>query len=199
MGSGRARRQHSSAPAGDYIGIDVDHYGNKRGGDTLTEAERRWGPLPPTHVSTSRPDGVSGIRIYRKREGVKLDGNITFPDLGLGDVEIIQYHHRYMMCWPSIHPDTCNTHLWYEAGYSPEHIIEADNPPCLSAVSDLPEAWLAGLRVDGKTKSKTKAMATEDATFVECPYIIEQCLTDGKMSDKVVRRLGEATAACVLS
>jgi Protein of unknown function (DUF3631)/Bifunctional DNA primase/polymerase, N-terminal len=179
-----------------YIGIDVDHYGDKRGGDTLTEAERRWGPLPPTHVSTSRPDGVSGIRIYRKPEGVKLDGNITFRDLGLGDVEIIQYHHRYMMCWPSIHPDTRKSYLWYEPGYSPERIIEADNPPCLSAVSDLPEAWLEGLRVDGKTKSKTKACTTEDATFVECPYIIEQCLTDGEMSDKVVRRLGEATAAC---
>ena len=86
-----------------YIGIDVDHYGHKRGGDTLTEAEKRWGPLPPTYVSTSRPDGVSGIRIYRIPAGVKLNGNITFPDLGLGDIEIIQNHHRYLVCSPSIH------------------------------------------------------------------------------------------------
>ena len=30
------------------IGIDVENYGAKRGGLTLAEAERRWGPLPPT-------------------------------------------------------------------------------------------------------------------------------------------------------
>ena len=88
------------------IGIDTDHYGAKRGGDTLAEGENCWGLLPPTYTSTSRDDGISKIRLYRIPKGVKLAGVITFPELGLGDVEIIQPHHRYLVCWPSIHPDT---------------------------------------------------------------------------------------------
>lgn len=49
----------------DVIGLDVDHYGTKSGGDTLAGLITRWGPLPPTKRSTSRSDGISGIRLYR--------------------------------------------------------------------------------------------------------------------------------------
>jgi hypothetical protein len=178
-----------------YIGIDVDHYGYKRGGDTLTEAEKRWGPLPPTYVSTSRPDGISGIRIYRIPKGVNLNGNITFPDLGLGDIEIIQNHHRYMVCSPSIHPDTGNRYDWYEPGYSPEHIGKADDPPHLSAAPELPEAWIDGLQEKPKS-AKTKAGRTAEEAWPEIPYVVEQALTGGKMSGKVAQRFVEATAAC---
>ena len=177
-----------------YIGIGRRPLRRQARWDTLAEAENRWGALPPTYVSTSRPDGVSGIRIYRKPEGVKLNGNIAFRELGLGDIEIIQYHHRYLVCWPSSHPDTGNTYLWYEPGYSPEHIIEADGPPFLSTAAELPEAWVEGLRE--KAKSKTTARITEETALVECPYIIEQCLTEGGMSPDVAKRLGEATGHC---
>src|SRR5690606_17877451 len=51
------------------VGIDVDHYEEKRGGDTLAEAERRWGALPPTVRSTARIDGISGIRLFRIEAG----------------------------------------------------------------------------------------------------------------------------------
>jgi hypothetical protein len=30
---------------------------------------------------------------------------LKFTELGLDGVEIIQRHHRYVMCWPSIHPE----------------------------------------------------------------------------------------------
>lgn len=39
------------------VGIDVDHYDKKRGGDTLAERIKDWGALPPTWISTSRSDG----------------------------------------------------------------------------------------------------------------------------------------------
>src|SRR4029077_16657132 len=45
------------------VGIDTDAYGEKPGGQTLAEGEKRWGPLPPTWTSTSRDDGVSCIRL----------------------------------------------------------------------------------------------------------------------------------------
>ena len=41
----------------DQLGIDVDAYDAKTGAQTLAEAEKRWGPLPPTPVRTSRGDG----------------------------------------------------------------------------------------------------------------------------------------------
>ena len=87
------------------IGIDVDAYNTKTGAATLAEAEKRWGKLPPTVRSTSRDDGVSGIRLYRVPPGTELAGGIKFPEMEIGDIDIVQHHHRYMVCWPSIHPE----------------------------------------------------------------------------------------------
>jgi hypothetical protein len=172
------------------IGIDTDHYGGKRGGLTLQEAEKRWGMSPPTYTSTSRDDGVSGIRFYRVPKGTKLKGLISFPELGLGDIELIQRHHRYAVSWPSIHPEG-RPYLWY----GPDGSV-MDGPPPVWHIPELPEAWLQALTEDSKTKSKTKARTTDDTAFVECPYIIEQCLTEGEMSAKVSQHLGQATANC---
>lgn len=46
------------------IGIDVDHYGDKRGGDVLRDKEKEWVDLPPTVRLSSRSDAPSGIRLY---------------------------------------------------------------------------------------------------------------------------------------
>jgi hypothetical protein len=88
------------------IGIDTDAYEPKTGGRTLKVAESRWGPLPPTYRSSSRlEDEVSGIRVFRVPVGVFFRSVIQFKDLGIGDIEIIQPHHRVVIAWPSIHPD----------------------------------------------------------------------------------------------
>jgi hypothetical protein len=52
-------------------------------GATLGEGQKRWGALPPTYRSTSRGDGVSGIRLYRVPPGIKFSEN-RFDELGLG-------------------------------------------------------------------------------------------------------------------
>ena len=41
---------------GDIVGLDVDHYGDKTGSDTLAELEAQHGTLPPTWCSTARGD-----------------------------------------------------------------------------------------------------------------------------------------------
>ena len=88
------------------IGIDVDAYDTKTGGQTLAEAESRWGPLPPTYRSTSRiDDDVSGIRVFRVPVGVFFR-SVIIQGAGLADIEIIQPHHRVVIAWPSIHPKT---------------------------------------------------------------------------------------------
>jgi hypothetical protein len=55
----------------EQLGIDIDHYGNKAGGDTLKALEAKLGALPATAVSTARHDKISGIRFYRVPAGRK--------------------------------------------------------------------------------------------------------------------------------
>lgn len=104
------------------IGLDIDAYDGKTGGATLAEAQRRWGPLPAGPRSTARDDGVSGIRLFQVPDGTVLKTVITFPELGIGHVEVIQRHHRYAVVWPSIHP-TGAIYTWRsaEGDSSPRH------------------------------------------------------------------------------
>jgi hypothetical protein len=44
--------------------------------------------------------------------GVFFRSVIRFKELGLGDIEIIQPHHRYVTAWPSIHPKTGQQYRW---------------------------------------------------------------------------------------
>jgi Bifunctional DNA primase/polymerase, N-terminal len=93
----KARGNVGLVMSDEQIGVDVDHYGNKTGGDTLAALEERLGPLPPTAVSTARDDRVSGIRFYRVPAGRK------WKESAGKDIEIIQRVHRYAVAWPSIH------------------------------------------------------------------------------------------------
>lgn len=128
--------------ADDVVGIDVDHYGKKRGADTLAEAERRWGKLPPAPSSSARGKGPSGIRFYSVPPGTELRTQIGFSELELGGIEIIQRHHRYAVVWPSIHPDTGTEYVWY-ATTSPS------TPPRVANLKPLPVAWIEALTSDG--------------------------------------------------
>lgn len=149
-------RQTALRMATDVIGIDVDHYGSKRGADTIAEAERRWGPLPRAPYSSARGAGPSGIRFYRVPSGTTLRTRIGFPDLGLGDVEIIQRHHRYAVVWPSTNPHADSApYLWYETS-------GPDVPPLAEFLNELPAAWikaLAGADEPGASAADPEAVA----------------------------------------
>lgn len=122
----------------DVIGIDVDAYekaGTKKQGDvSLAEMEEKWGVLPPTVTSTSRPR-PSGIRLYRVPEGYEAEGA---PAPG---IEIIQAKHRYLCTWPSTHPEGRPYGL-----VSPEGEVMA-GPPVKDELPWLPAAWQRGLDV----------------------------------------------------
>jgi P4 family phage/plasmid primase-like protien len=127
------------------IGIDVDHYdkisktGNvvaKRGGDTLAEFEKLWGPLPDTWRSSAR-ELPSGIRFFRVPVGQK------FATV-LGDaIEIIQRHHRYAVVSPSAHTETGGQYGWSHPDYTLE--IDEFPVPTVAELPMLPERWIAGL------------------------------------------------------
>jgi hypothetical protein len=114
------------------IGIDVDHYGDKRGADILAELEAQWGALPATWVSSSR-SWPSGIRLFRVPVGVQWATVIP------GGIEIIQHHHRYMVVWPSVHPEG-GMYRWI----SPDGEME-ERPPTPDELPMLPDGWQEGL------------------------------------------------------
>jgi hypothetical protein len=128
------------------LGIDVDNYVGKPGKATLEAAETRWGALPVTWVSTSRSDGVSGIRLYSVPEGLAWPG-----ELPGGGVELIQYRHRYVMAWPSIHPTTGDMYRWHIQRPHFENAI-----PAVDDLPALPAEWIKGLTL-GDEKDVRKA------------------------------------------
>jgi hypothetical protein len=131
------------------LGLDVDAYGDKAGAHTLGAAVKRWGPLPPTWMSTSRTDGVSGIRLYRIPEGLAWPG-----EMGAG-VEIIQYRHRYAVVAPSVHPSGAS-YRWI----TPDSAIGTF--PAVDDLPNLPEAWVDG--ITGGKAAISQARGTRNFT-----------------------------------
>lgn len=130
------------------IGIDVDNYDGKAGARTIEEAEERWGKLPDTWRTTSRTDGISGIRLYRTEAGLAWPGQV-----GPG-VEICRWDHRYVIVSPSIHDKTGEQYHWFSpsgertTGDAAEG-VEWEFPE-LDDLPALPAAWEEGL-TSGKT------------------------------------------------
>ncbi|WP_143549095.1 bifunctional DNA primase/polymerase [Rhodococcus sp. ACS1] len=130
------------------IGLDVDAYDGKHGADTLTEAEKRWGPLPPTWRSSSRDDDpISGIRFYRVPAGYEAVGTLRFPELDLADIETVQWFDRYAVVAPSIHPDLDpdgreRRYRWHEPDGA---VVTDDTLPDPATLPTLPTTWLGGL------------------------------------------------------
>lgn len=114
-------------------GIDVDNYGRKHGAQTLASAVERWGELPRTWRSTSRDDG-SGILLFTVPEGLAWPG-----ELPGGDVELLQFRHRYAVVSPSVHPEG-RRYRWI----TPDGATSL-TPPSVDELPLLPEAWVAGL------------------------------------------------------
>jgi hypothetical protein len=154
------------------IAIDVDAYGAKTGGKAFAEAVRRWGPLPPTVRSTSREnDFLSGMRMFRVPPGTRLR-DVEFPELGIGDIEIIQHHWRYVVAWPSIHPD--GRQYWWR-----NDALQLVGIPESEALPWLPQSWIDGLRVE----------ATANLGLPRTD--IRACLTAGDPSMRVQARLSQ--------
>lgn len=165
------------------VGIDVDAYGDKTGAQTLDEAEKRWGALPPTVMSSSRDDGVSGIRLYRVPAGAELRNGIKFDTIG--DIDIVQCHHRYVVCWPSTHPETGQSYVWRDADGA-----VLDSPPRPEELPELPVAWLDALKANSDSQSSEQP--NEQPLNGAHTYQATDSMTEGQPSAKVAQRLAEA-------
>lgn len=158
------------------IGIDVDAYGTKTGGATFIHAQKLWGTLPPTIRSTSRDDNTSGIRLYTVPEGTHLATVLGFPEYGIGGIEIIQYFHRYVVAYPSIHPEGGTYHWLDEQGFHTDIPNPNDLPP-------LPGEW-----IDALTATTTQL---DDTAPVDVRAALAN-LPDGDMDTTVATRLTTA-------
>lgn len=129
------------------LGLDVDAYEGRLGGQTLAGLEAQLGQLPPTWVSTSREDGSgSGIRIFR------VPGGLTWRnDIG-ADIDVIRRSWRYAVVWPSTHPKTRATYRWYAPGWIP-----AVTPPSEADLATLPFPWVQFLTEKPEAKKKPTA------------------------------------------
>jgi len=154
------------------IGLDVDDYGSKNGGAHLAELEARFGPLPPTWVSSARP-APSGIRWFRVP--THLDGReINWPGEAAKFIEIIQPGHRYAVVWPSTNPDAGGArYLWdHPDGHMPATVPRPDE------LTELPEAWVRGLALAYDRAEKSDLADSQMATWWDrlrrgqpCPVI----------------------------
>jgi hypothetical protein len=144
---------------GDIIGIDVDAHDGKLGARSLAAAEAELGPLPPTARSTSRaPSGASGIRLYRVPPGVNLHGAEKRFRVQFGDhVDIIRRDHRYVLAWPSVHPQTSMTYQWYAADGTSTDI------PAPAALAELPEAWMCFLAAPVADQHRSTGASVDDS------------------------------------
>lgn len=156
------------------VGIDVDAYDDKVGGDTLSDLVDKYGPLPPSYLSTSRDDGISGIRVYRVPPGTVLPTKLP-------GIEFIQKHHRYIVAAPSVHPNG-GVYRWID-----ERTGLTTGTPNLDEVPMLPSAWVEGLAVESRHAIKADIDAAEAARILgEMPA--------GDPCDHVLRHAGKALA-----
>jgi hypothetical protein len=120
------------------LGIDVDAHSGKSGALSLAAIEAKHGALRPTWITTSRGDGVSGIRLYR----AKLPEGRRWKEKKAGDnIELLHFGHRGAMVWPSRHPDTGAMYHWTD----PNGVDPVDTVPRVSDLAELDQAVILDL------------------------------------------------------
>lgn len=141
------------------IGLDVDAYGDKPGAATLEQLVAECGALPATWLSTSRGDGISGIRLFRVPDDARL---LT----ALPGIEVIQHFHRYIVCWPSVHPDTGGMYEWVnEIDGTASSDDDAGIPP-IDQIPTLPAAWLERLQRQSEAPAKADVAPDDISAFL---------------------------------
>lgn len=134
-----------SPPKG-VLGIDVDAYDGKKGGETFAACAENWGELPKTWSSTSRDDG-SGIYWFRIPEALAWPGQLPG-----GGAELIRWDHRYAVVAPSIHPEG-REYQWVTPGGN----VVDDEFPAPADLPMLPAGWVEGLTSGKKWEARAEA------------------------------------------
>jgi bifunctional DNA primase/polymerase-like protein len=167
------------------LGLDVDHYGDKRGGDTL-EALSKWlGPLPLTAVSTARDDGISGIRLFRIPASYLI---MNWRGVAGPDIDVITWYERYVICAPSVHA-TGRQYRWFMRGLDGE----PGGVPCPDELPMLPEAWCEFLTTSS-SNGRFRAHDGNAREWMEDYGDGEMCPVMSDLAPKWLARVGQGAA-----
>jgi hypothetical protein len=167
------------------IGIDVDAYSGKRGAETLAELEAECGPLPATYSSTSRSDGVSGIRFYRVPQGRGWISEVHLVVNGLrvkGHIEIIRFGHRYATCWPSRAEG--RIYRWQDP-----HRKLLSGPPSIAELAELPAWWISLLQKATHTPRRASSPSETTPRPVALPTTAQQWVVAGPPCTRMRQQL----------
>jgi hypothetical protein len=156
------------------IGLDVDAYKDKTGGQTLMQLEQDFGILPETWRVTSRNDGTSGIRLF------KIPENLAWPSIAGPGIEIIRNEHRYAVVWPSIHPEG-GTYRWINPAGT--DVIGAG--PNTSELPELPQTWIIAL-TQGKFETSS---IKKQLTPMQTNTMLEAVKTNGQPCERVTNEV----------
>jgi putative DNA primase/helicase len=169
------------------LGIDVDAYEGKAGRETLAEAEKAWGELPDTWTTSSRSDGISGIRLFVVPEGLAWPGNLPG-----GGVDLIRWDHRYAIVSPSIHKKTGALYRWQ----NPEGKWDPGDFPSIDDLPALPEEWVLGITSGALWQGReTKELTSSEVKVwvAECNGADDEpCEVLGRTLAKWSRAIGQA-------
>jgi Bifunctional DNA primase/polymerase, N-terminal len=116
-------------------GVDVDAYKDDQHLAAWEELTARCGPLPDAPWCSSRDDGISGVRLFRVPEDWEAGGKLPEGRNGVSPGEVIQWHHRYVVCPPSIHPATGRAYRWRSGSITRVADLPALSRPWLDALS----------------------------------------------------------------
>lgn len=132
-------------PPPDVLVIDVDHYEDKLGMDTMDRAEAWLGALPLTYRVTSRGyQNPSGRYLYRMPPLLFVTDSslnqFADEDTGRTDVEIVRTGHRFSWAAGDYHYKNNELIRCYD-----EYGDECDMP-AVADLPDLPERWVEYFR-----------------------------------------------------
>jgi len=117
--------------------------------------------------------------------GAYFRGVIGFKELGIGDIEIVQPHHRVVIAWPSIHPKTGQQYRWF----GPDGTLLAEGEvPRVEDLPELPERWVAQLAkdsvreefFDGSAPNRSRGAMVDEQVYQQLMQ-----LTDNGVPDEV--------------
>jgi len=124
----RANIGLACGPISGVFVVDVDP---RSGGDkSLAALIEEHGPLPETWTAKSGGEGDGRHYFFRLPEGVKLRGKLA------EGVDLLS-KGKYVVCAPSIHPDTSQAYSWIVA---PDAMPVANAPAWLLGLARVPEA-----------------------------------------------------------
>lgn len=168
----------------ELYGLDVDNYDAKPGGASLaTLTERAGTPLPPTWMSTSRDDGVSGIRLFRAR---LPEGRVWLDKPGEA-IESVHRGHRYVVVAPSVHPDTGRKYRMIGPDGHPS--VE---PPRVDGLPWLPSEWIEILSKPGQVVTGSAATYGQTREAIEGFRPGEPCEIVAAVNATALRALAQA-------